>query len=127
MKNLAVRLYVFLVLFLGNESYPCLAGPLHPGIKTPDTAAAFSSVVRSFKAYKKGNEYILEIAPALQWEKVSYYIVDRNRSVLGGGSLAAVENTIVLSRYPEGEYKICLRTRDAVVSKTFVISRARHD
>lgn len=78
-------------------------------------------LVKTFTAYQRGNDYVLQVVPALYWEKVSYYILDKNKSILGGGSLAPHNNTIVLSKYPKGEYSICIRAKGAAVNKTFVI------
>lgn len=78
-------------------------------------------VIKSFQGYQRGNDYVLQVVPTLYWEKVNYYILDKNKSVLGGGILASHSNTIVLNKYPKGEYSICIRTKGAVVTKSFII------
>ncbi|MBL7930486.1 MAG: hypothetical protein JNL60_01205 [Bacteroidia bacterium] len=118
-------LKIFLIGFLAAFSFTLKSTETNKP-KTTKTEAIESEpsklVVKSILGFQRGEEYIFQVVPTLYWDKVSYYILDKNRSVLGGGTLASSSNTIILSKYPKGEYSICLRTKGAFTTTRFVIN-----
>lgn len=123
MKNL---LFTLLALFILTSATP----GLHPSNASKsfdfvpnETASTAVEIAANLfiKDYQLKDEFILEITPKLGWNKVSYYILDINKSIVGGGTLAPNHNTIILTKFPKGNYTIKLKSKNIIASKNFSI------
>lgn len=93
---------------------------------TPPRAGAGSNIEAVNSAepviiYKKNQQDFLQVNVNYTLMQAEYYILDANRSVVGGGKLSPYKNTILLDHFPAGAYTVKIKSGDLLASKQFTL------